>query len=221
MRYAPVAICLLALCFATVAEANHQFTLPIHARTGIGVGACTATDLPNCTTVSPRISVNPGELFRMFLFCNNIEQAQGIQGLQTAFTWPADWVLDPDGEPPVVLGCRTNQLNASEPSGPGSQFGTLATAFDCFNTGTFVAIARIEFQAGAAGCLAQLNPVQGSGRVEIVDCSNQSSFIDSNDAIGQLRLGRICVGGGGNDACRPPVAVEPATWGKIKASYHR
>jgi hypothetical protein len=218
MRYAPVAICLLALCLATVAEANSQFTSVLHARVPAGIGACTQAGLPTCLAGSrPVTQLAAGADFRLYLFVNNYTQ---IQAMQTGFAWPADWSVDPDGEPPVVFGCRTNQLNASEPANPGGpQAGTLATAFDCFQGPALCLVARIDFLAGAGGCLNQINPAQGTARVEILDCSNVSTVIDANDPIGGMRLGSICVGTPGRDACDPVTPVQATTWGSIKASY--
>jgi hypothetical protein len=53
----------------------------------------------------------------------------------------------------------------------------------------------------------------------VVDCLNGIDRIDAGDPVEQLRLGKICVGEGGRDACDPVTAVEPATWGQIKRSY--
>lgn len=221
MRYAPVAFCLLALGLATVAEANQNFTVVLHARTPAGTGACTVAGLPNCLPapggIRPTTTITAATEFRAYIFVNNYTN---IQGLQVAYAWPADWSVDPDGEPPITFGCRANQLFASEPQNPGGpSAGTLATAFDCFNGPALCIVARIDFLSGASGCLTQVNPNQGSGRVEIVDCANASTTLDASVDPGRQRVGSICVGQGGQDACDPITPVEPATWGRIKASY--
>jgi hypothetical protein len=220
MRYAPGAICLLALCLASVAEANQNFTVVLHARIPSGTGTCTVAGLPDCLPppggIDPVTLVVPGE-FRLFIFVNNYSE---LLAFQTAFAWPADWMSTPIGEPPITFGCRgTTQAYAHEPVNPGGPTdGTLATAFDCFTGPGLAAIGRIDFLAGAAGCLTQVNPEQGSMKVEVLDCSNGSTTIDASTVEGQLRLGSICVGAPGVNACQP-LPVEPATWGKIKNSY--
>jgi hypothetical protein len=218
MRYALGAICLTAFCLASAAEANNNFTVVLHARTPSGSGTCTVADLPDCLPagVQPTTQVSPGE-FRLYIFINNYTD---LFAMQTAFAWPGDWTADPDGEAPITFGCRgATQAYAHEPQNPGGPFdGTLATAFDCFAGPGLAAIGRVDFLAGASGCLTQVNPLQGTGLVEALDCLNRSVTIDANTPQGQQRLGSICVGAPGVNAC-VGVPVEPATWGKIKSSY--
>jgi hypothetical protein len=208
----------LVLCFATIAQANTHFSVVLHARTPGGTGTCTATGVPNCTNIRPTTQVAADTEFRLYIFINNYT---ALGAMQTAFAWPADWVCDPDGEPPITFGCRgTTQAYAHEPVNPGGPIdGTLATAFDCFTGPGLAAIGRIDFLSGAAGCLTQVNPAQGTRRVEVLDCQNNSTTIDADTSFGQLRLGAICVGTPGRDACDVHPAVEPATWGSIKATY--
>ena len=54
--------------------------------------------------------------------------------------------------------------------------------------------------------------------VHAVDCSQGIDQIDPGDPVQRLRLGRICVVQGGIAALSAPNQVEPATWGRIKAS---
>ena len=216
MRYAPVAICLMALCLATVAQANSNFTVVLHARVGT-TGTCTQAGIFNCVDILPITTVPAGTDFRLYIAVNN---HLALGAMQTGFAWPADWMSTPSGEPPITFGCRgTTQAYAHEPQNPGGPVdGTLATAFDCFMGPGLALIGRIDFLSGASGCLTQINPAQGTGRVEVLDCQNNSTTIDASGQ-GQLRLGEICVGTPGRQACHGPVAVEPTTWGKIKSSY--
>jgi hypothetical protein len=216
MRYALGAILVLALGMTSMAEANQNFTVVLHARTPAGTGACTAPDLPDCVGVLPTTQITPATEFRLYIFVNNYTE---LFAFQTSFTWPADWSVDPDAEPPVVFGCRGNQLNASEPANPGGPLlGTIATAFDCFTGPGLAAIARIDFLSGATGCLIQTNPTQGTQMVEVLNCTNASTVLDATLPENAGRLGSICIGSNGVDACAGQ-AVEPSTWGGIKASY--
>jgi hypothetical protein len=217
MRYAPVAICLMALCLATVAQANSNFTVVLHARVP-AAGTCTVTGIFDCTTIRPTTMVAANTEFRLYIAVQNYSS---LGAMQTALAWPGDWMSTPSGEPPITFGCRgTTQAYAHEPVNPGGPLdGTLATAFDCFTGPGVGMIGRIDFLSGAGGCLTQVNPTQGSGRVEVLDCQNNSTTLDANTQPGSLRVGSICVGTPGRDACDPVVAVEPTTWGKIKNSY--
>jgi len=225
MRCGPAAICVLALGLATVAEAVHIPSVVLHARPPSGVGSCTEPGLPTCEYGGrPITQIAPGESFRLYILVQNwqnVGYGNGFAGLQTAFTWPADWVVDPDGEPPVTLGCQRNQLTVTEPSDPGGPAnGIYATVFDCIQGSgpNLVVIGRIDFLAGQAGCLFQVNP--NSVRVELLDCQYASTFIDASDPYEQQRLGSICVGSPGWDSCDNDLhPVEARTWGSIKATY--
>jgi len=216
MRHALVAICLLALCGAASAQENENFTVVLHARTPAGTGSCTASGLPDCLGIRPTTQVAANNEFRLYIFINNFSK---IFALLTAFAWPTDWSIV--GDEVSVFGCRgATQAYAHVPVEPGGPLeGTLATAFDCVSGPGLAAIARIDFFASGGGCLTQLNPRQGTGRVEVLDCQYHSTTLDASDPRQQPRLGSICVGVPGRDACDALVAFEPVTWGKIKASY--
>jgi hypothetical protein len=219
MRYTLEAISLIALTFASVAGASEQFTIVIHARTPGGTGSCTAAGLPDCINVRPTIQIAGETGYRFYIFVNNYND---IQGLQTAFAWPSDWMFGLDGEPEPVYPCRTNQVSHHIPHDPGGpNEGIYATTFDCFVGPGLAVIGRMDFLVyGTSGCLTQLNPNRGSGRVEILDCENRSYRIDASDPVQRSRLGSICAGTPGHDACDPlSTPIEPATWGRIKASY--
>lgn len=228
MRYALVAILLMAVGTASVGEANQNFKVVLHARTGTASGSCTETDVPNCIDVLPRTQVAPGEAFRLYILVNDYVE---FQAFQTCITWPADWVHNPNGEPPLTFPCTVDPLWAHEPQGDGqgpngidAVDGTYAASFDCVTGPAVAVVVRIDFLAGQSGCLTQINPAQGSERIEIDDCASNPPggnqfFIDASTAEGQLRLGSICVGTPGRDTCDRATAVEPATWGHIKASY--
>jgi hypothetical protein len=228
MRYASVAICLLALCLATVAEANNnsKFTVVLHA--GTPGGGCSATGVPDCAAVQPVTTVAPGTEFRLYILVNNYTE---LQAMQTCLSWPADWLINPAGEPTLSFPCAVGATAGHEPQGDGqgpggneAVDGTYAASFNCITGPAVAKIVRIDFRSGASGCLTQINPAQGSGRVEIDDCAvnppgGNPTLLDASTAEGQARLGSICVGTPGHNACQAIVAVEPATWGRIKNSY--
>lgn len=223
--FAVGAICLLVLCFGSISEseANENFTIVLHARTPGGTGACSASDLPTCPPpgepgIRPTTQVAAGASFCLYIFVNNYTD---IQALETAFAWPADWKADPDGKDPSFIGCRSNEIVVAEPRNPGgSTSGILATAFDCVTGPELCLLGHVDFVAGQSGCLTQVNsPVGDREGVALHDCQNQTVLIDARWGAGQIRLGSICVGHPGQDACNPLTPVEPSTWGRIKASY--
>ena len=67
-----------------------------------------------------------------------------------------------------------------------------------------------------AGCISQVQSSFPFG-CHALDCNQDIDRIMEN---GIQPLGRMCVGQGGVDACDFPIAVEPATWGRIKATYN-
>ncbi len=130
-------------------------------------------------------------------------------------------VCDAGGPYSGEVGRRVFQVNSvlPRPGEPGgSQTGTVSTAFDCFVGPNLVVIGRLVFTTGDAGCLSQVRSCYPLG-VYTEDCDQVVWQIDPDDPIHQFRLGRICIGAGGNDACRPPLAVQETTWGRIKASF--
>jgi hypothetical protein len=216
MGYALLTVCVLGI--ANAAHANDGFLIVLHARTPSGTGSCAEVDLPDCGSILPITQVAANTEFRLYIF---IDRYTGINAVLTAFQWPADWVCDPDSEPPITFGCRgATQAYAHEPQNPGGPLdGTLATVFDCFSGPGLAAISRIDFLSGAGGCLTQVNPVQGTGRIELLDCLNKSTTLDATEPGADCRLGSICVGTPGRDPCNCFPVVEEATWGSVKATY--
>jgi len=220
MRCASLVICLLTLCFATLAEADPEFKVVLHARTPAGSGRCDAADLPDCANIRPTTQVVPNTEFRLYIFVKDYG-ADGVKGFSTAFDWPSDWHCDPDGKAPYVWECHVGPY-LHIPIDPGGPLdGALTQVFvDCVTEPSFLPIARIDFLAGSAGCLTLINPARGFGRVEVLNCLLDSYLIDASDPVQQLRLGSICVGSPGRDACDPmTTVVEPTTWGNVKATY--
>ena len=67
--------------------------------------------------------------------------------------------------------------------------------------------------SGPTGCLSQVQSSYPFG-THVLDCSLQVDQIRE-----PARLGKICVGPGGYDACHTLNPVRPATWGQVKATY--
>lgn len=221
MRYAPGAIFLLAICMASVAEANENFTVVLHARIPHATGSCIVADLPSCDVGSPaNTQIDPLTSFRLYIFVRNFTE---LVAFQTCLLWPDDWQVNPDGD--LGQPCTSGTFVAHDTVGNGDSTvdGTYAASFDCVVGPAIAKIHRIDFQAGASGCLTQANPSQGSQMVEVDDCApsppgGNPTLLDASTPGGQLRLGSICVGVPGNLAgCAVP--VEPVTWGRVKATY--
>jgi hypothetical protein len=159
------------------------------------------------------VNVLPSTDYTIYLMVANYLH---VAGIQTAFDWDPGWVLND-----VLFNCRANQLNAilpdpGRPGGPST--GTVSTAFDCVTGPALAVIGRLRFTSGPGGCITQVQSCYPFG-VHAIDCANGIDLINANDPYQRLRLGKICVGQGGHDACDPIIATEPATWGRIKASY--
>jgi hypothetical protein len=220
MRYATVATVLIALCLSTTAfgGANPEATFVLHAHVGTPIGCTTAPNQPNCQPggVQPVTTVNAGTPIQVFFYLNN---ASAVAALDCAWDWDDTWVIDPGETGTTYVPCTTNTLSLSTPQQPGGpQAGRLVTAFDCL-MGTFLRIGRMPFAAGSGGCI-EFVEVQDTFGTHLVDCQTQrDEYNPGSPAPEDQRFGKICVGQGGFDACQPPVAVEPATWGSIKATY--
>jgi hypothetical protein len=203
---------LMALCLSTTAfgGANPLATLPLHAKSGSTFENCDGYLPVDCLGVRPTVDVPAGAPAAVFLLVNN---HTAVAGVQTAFEWPG-WNFGFG----LWEGCRAGQVNGTTPTAPGGPMaGTIATAFNCVNTPAVFVVGRMFFFPGAGGCISQVQSTFPGGNV-VLDCNNQTDSITD-----PLRMGRICTigsGPGGHDACPPIVAVEPTTWGSIKAQYN-
>ena len=74
---------------------------------------------------------------------------------------------------------------------------------------------RMFFVAGSSGCLRYIQ-ADWPFRIQVLDCALGNDVITDQESP---RLGRVCVGSGGIDACDRVVPVAPATWGAIKDSF--
>lgn len=195
---------------AAVAGDNPAFTIPLHAKLTAPEPLCLVS--ADCANLPPRVNVPPDTLITVFVLVNNYT---GITGLQTAFEWDPSW---------TILGgacdCRMSDVCAGpwEEGGPGGGNSNLAVAsLSCVSGPAVAAVARMFFRTGSAGCLEQVQSGYPFG-IHAVDCRGGQDLISPYDPAGQLRLGKICVGQGGRDACMV-TPVEARTWGAIKATY--
>jgi hypothetical protein len=208
---------LLALCVSTTAFAglNPNITLPLHAKVS-GFEPCNGYLPVNCLPpeqggVPPVVTIPAGPAAVWLLAYNH----QNLAGVQTAFEWPG-WA--------ITFGpwdCQGGQLNAVTPGGSGGPTaGSITTAFNCVTDGLLAPIGRMFFQpAGNPTCIQQVESSFPFGN-HVIDCSLATDIILLNGQGFQQRLGKVCVGAGGIDACRAVVAVEPTTWGQIKTQYN-
>ena len=186
--------------------ANPNITLPLHAT--LDCNACSPAGV-DCRDHRPNVNLPAHSNLTIYLLANNYSM---LAGIQTAFEWHPDWVLLG-----AVFDCLPGQLATILPAPPGgATAGTLSTTFDCVSHGSLLVLGRLLMLAGSKGCLAQVESSYPSGSFAL-DCHQLMDLIPESE---HLRLGRICVENGGIDACDPLTgAVQPATWGQIKASY--
>jgi hypothetical protein len=202
---------LLALCIGTTAFAglNPDITLPLHGKAS-SFEPCNGYLPVDCLGNRPTINVGPAPV-AVFLLAHN---HTNLAGVQTAFEWPG-WSLTFG-----LWDCQPGQLNAVTPANPGGPTaGSITTAFNCINGGALSPIGRIFLvPAGNPGCIGQVQSSFPFG-CHVIDCSLNTDLIPS-DAPHDRRLGKVCVGAGGIDACDAVVAVEPTTWGQVKKQYN-
>lgn len=211
MRYAPV-MALMALLLATTAFAglNPFATLPLHGKTS-SFEPCTGYLPVDCRIggIRPTVDIPAGPV-AVFLLVNNYAN---VAGVQTAFLPGPAWTFAFG-----LWDCQVGQLSAVTPVPPfGATAGSITTAFTCLNGPALGVIGRMMFANAGGGCIEQ---VQSSypNATHVLDCAQGTDPIPLG-----ARLGKICIGppgSGGVDACDPITAVEPATWGSIKAQYN-
>lgn len=207
-----LAACLLASSAPAGAGLNPLVTLPLHAR--LTSGSCSQYAPVDCLEHRPTVNVPPAtDIVVYLLFFNYV----AVAGVQTAFDWDSSWTLND-----VLCNCRPNCIDCCmgfDPSQPGGPVtGTIAAFFTCVNGPALTPVARFVFTTGTGGCFYQVQSAYPFGD-HVVDCLNGIDQIDAGDPRERLRLGKVCAGEGGWDACDPVVPVEPATWGQIKRSY--
>jgi hypothetical protein len=192
-----------------VAGANPNFTLPLHAKVS-QFEPCSGYLPVDCLSVRPTVQVETGQQVAIFLFVANYTQ---LAVIQTAFEVDPSWSF--------TFGLWDCQPGLQEfppmpPFGPTS--GTMIYAFNCLTGGTLAALGRMFFVAGT-GCIGQVESTYPPDGIYALDCQQQVDQIFPDEPGQQARLGKVCVGAGGHDACDHVTPVAAATWGLIKATY--
>jgi hypothetical protein len=183
---------------------NPHFTIPLHAKVS-NFEPCDGYLPVNCVDVRPTVDIEPGPV-AIFVFVMNYTK---LAGVQTAFEVDRSWTFSFG-----LWECQgLHEFPPQPPFGPTS--GTISLAFtQCATSGRLVVIGRMFFVA-ATGCIGQVESAFPFG-THAFDCENQIDPISPGD---EARLGKVCVGPGGRDACDRVVPVAPATWGHIKSTY--
>jgi len=183
------------------AGSNPYFTLPLHAVSGFGNCDFQPVD---CLGNRPNTSVAPGEMASILLLVANYSD---VAGYSAGFEWDPSWSYLA-----VLLDCRPGQTGHFFPE--TNSMG-IVSAFFCVNGPALTVVGRIVFRVGQTGCLRFIEPPLPN-RIVVMDCQGE---IDEITDLESPRLGRVCVGAGGHDACDSPVPVIGSTWGEIKRSY--
>jgi PKD repeat protein len=185
--------------------ANPQISFPLHASAGCHDCGPIQVD---CMGVRPTVNIPGNMSVTIYLLAFNYS---ALAAVQTAFDWHSSWELYS-----AIFDCLPGQLTVVTPVPPGgATAGSVATAFNCVTSGQLLVIGRLLMNAGAVGCLSQVQSSYPNG-IHAVDCSLGVDLIPDSQ---QLRLGKICVAQGGVDACLPVIPVQSATWGQVKATY--
>lgn len=211
IAFASIAVvALLATSGAAHAQANNSCTtIVLHAIPGISTSCTTTLD---CTTVAPLVDITaPTGPYSVVMFVKNYSE---VLGVQCAFDWPVTWSFGFG-----LWTCQVGQLTATTPTAPGPTTGSITTAFNSITGGTLAPIGIMVFNSVGAGCLSIIESSYPFGN-HVINATQEATSVGANNS------GKICVDtplppGPGYNACDCQAgAVEGATWGQIKASYH-
>ncbi len=198
-------IMLLLAAGPIYAGANPSFTLPLHAKAS-QFEPCNGYLPVDCLDNRPTVNVAEGPVAVYLMIMNYC----CVSVVQTAFDVDPEWTF--------VFGlwdCQQGlgpEFPPHPPFGPTS--GTMIYAFSCVTTGVLLPIGRMFFNA-TGGCIEQVESSYPDGTF-VMDCQQGIDRILPEEGE---RLGKVCVGSGGYDACDRVTPVSPATWGAIKAAY--
>jgi hypothetical protein len=192
------------------AGTNPNFRIVLHAKQS-SFEPCNGYLPVNCVDVPPTVNLPSAAPTAVFVLLFNYTAASGIQ---TGFEWPG-WSLTFSLWDCGILNCDFAPCNYPNP--PGPMEGILEGDFiGCVTGPALKVIGRMHFvPAGSPGCISQFIPDLPNG-IHLRDCTGGVDLI--TDASSP-RLGKICVGLGGVNACESVVPVESSTWGNIKATY--
>jgi hypothetical protein len=200
-------LCLLTAVAPPLQASNENATIVLHAQPwDLGLFCQAWVGQFDCNGMPPAVNVQPGENIGVFVLLRNYDAVSSVRyrfevdGGKNGI-W-GDWTMVFSD-----FGCLPGQTTAGNP-GPTS--GVLDTSFLCIEGGALRVIGLMAMRVGTHGCLG-ISDVEFSG---LQDCAFGITQVAPSNR------GRICVSAGGYNACDPmPVAVEPGTWGEIKAQY--
>jgi hypothetical protein len=200
-----------SLPFAGAASAglNPYFTIPLHYKAS-SFEACAGYLPVDCAGTRPTVEAMAGQPAVVYVMIHNYA---AVSGIQTAFEWDPSWNL--------LFGlwdCQPGMLDGNVPQNPGGPIrGVLTQAFVCVTGPALAVMGRMFFVGMESGCIRQVQPMFPYG-ICVMDCTQSIDQI-TDSPVDEARLGRICVGAEGHDACERAVPIEAGTWGRIKASY--
>ena len=195
---------LMSAASAIHAGANAEFTLPLHALMS-AFEPCHGYLPVDCLAVPPTTEIPGDGPTTVFILLAN---HTAVLGAKAGLEWDPSWNMRF-----VFFDCQFGQTYLFNP-GPSSLW--FVTAFNCLSGPALSVMGRVGFDVGPAGCLRYVQPDNDPFGIHVLDCTLE---VDSIFDDGSPRLGRVCVGPGGHDACSPVTPVAGATWGAIKASY--
>jgi hypothetical protein len=205
MILSPLGLAIASAPAATAANENTTIVLHVQ-RWDLGQYCDAWIGHMDCNGLPPDVNVQSGENIVVYVLLRNYDAASAVRyrfevdGGKNGI-W-GDWTMLFS-----TFGCLPGQTTSASP-GPIS--GDLETHFLCIEGGALQVIGLMVMRAGSHGCLG-ISDIEFSG---IWDCDQATTEVAPGNR------GRICVGKGGYDACDSmPVAVEPVTWGAIKAQY--
>lgn len=199
----------LAVCAAgrVTAGTNPDFRIVLHAKPS-SFETCNGYLPLDCIANPPTVNV-PATPIAVFVLLFNHTAASGIQ---TAFTfggWNPTFFLWDCG----LIGCDFAPYDPP----PFPPIVVVAGDFTggCVTGPALKVLGRMFFVPTSGGCISQVIPDLPNG-IHLRDCTGGVDLI--TDASSP-RLGKICVGTGGVNACDGAVPVESTTWGQIKSTY--
>ena len=195
---------------ATAHAVNEDTTLILHAEEpGSGVDCVRLEE--TCDARAPNVRVEAGDgLIALYPMLRNYDEVCQVgfrlllEGGVGSEYW-GDWIFLV-----AVPVCRVNQFTSRLPSATNGEF---STSFDIITGGSTAVLLFCFFIVGTSGCIGIGETHDGFASV--FDCST-----NSHTQISPPNRGTVCVGKEGYGACDPAgVAVEGATWGRIKAQH--
>ena len=184
---------------------NPDFRIVLHAKQS-SFEPCNGYLPVDCTSVQPTVNVQSAPI-TVFVLLANYQQASGIE---TAFSW-SGWVQTFSIWDCSGIICDPGPCNFFP---PGASGGTVAGTFpDCVNGPALKVIGTMSFvPAGNSQCIRMVQPSSPLG-IHLIDCNDEIDQITDENSP---RLGRICVGAGGVNACSSVTGVDtPGTSAQV------